>query len=111
MPRAAFASTASRVNRFSSGGRTHSTRATAASSERDTGDGAAGYHLLELETALRENLAVVIVIGNDARWNAEHQIQLRAYGEARRRGLLDARVGQGTFVSETTVRSPSPPRG
>ncbi len=31
----------------------------------------------------------------------------RAYGEARRRGLLDARVGQGTFVSETTVRSAS----
>jgi DNA-binding transcriptional MocR family regulator len=31
----------------------------------------------------------------------------RAYGEARRRGLLDARVGQGTFVSETTARSAS----
>jgi DNA-binding transcriptional MocR family regulator len=30
----------------------------------------------------------------------------RAYGEARRRGLLDARVGQGTFVSETTARAP-----
>src|SRR5882724_12744284 len=29
----------------------------------------------------------------------------RAYGEARRRGLLDARVGRGTFVSETTVRA------
>jgi DNA-binding transcriptional MocR family regulator len=29
----------------------------------------------------------------------------RAYGEARRRGLLDARVGQGTFVSETTARA------
>lgn len=28
----------------------------------------------------------------------------RAYGEARRRGLLDARVGQGSFVSETTLR-------
>lgn len=28
----------------------------------------------------------------------------RAYGEARRRGLIDARVGQGTFVSETTAR-------
>ena len=52
-----------------------------------TGDGAAGYHLLEIETALREQLAVVIVIGNDARWNAEHQIQLRAYGEARAHGL------------------------
>ena len=31
----------------------------------------------------------------------------RAYGEARRRGLLDARVGQGTFVSETTARAAS----
>ncbi|SEE91942.1 transcriptional regulator, GntR family [Rhizobiales bacterium GAS191] len=30
----------------------------------------------------------------------------RAYGEGRRRGLLDARVGQGTFVSETTARAP-----
>lgn len=29
----------------------------------------------------------------------------RAYSEARRRGLLDARVGQGTFVSETTARA------
>ncbi len=32
----------------------------------------------------------------------------RAYGEARRRGLLDARVGQGTFVSETTARGVRP---
>jgi len=29
----------------------------------------------------------------------------RAYGEARRRGLLEAQVGRGTFVSETTVRA------
>src|SRR5262245_49139564 len=29
----------------------------------------------------------------------------RAYGDARHRGLLDARVGQGTFVSETTTRA------
>jgi DNA-binding transcriptional MocR family regulator len=31
----------------------------------------------------------------------------RAYAEARRRGLIDARVGQGTFVSETTTRAAS----
>jgi DNA-binding transcriptional MocR family regulator len=31
----------------------------------------------------------------------------RAYGEARRRGLLEARVGQGSFVSETTARAVS----
>jgi len=29
----------------------------------------------------------------------------RAYGEARRRGLIEARVGQGTFISETTART------
>jgi DNA-binding transcriptional MocR family regulator len=28
----------------------------------------------------------------------------RAYSEARRRGILDARVGQGSFVSETSAR-------
>ena len=48
-----------------------------------TGDGACGFHLLELETAMRASLAPVIVVGNDACWNAEHQIQLRAYGKAR----------------------------
>ena len=30
----------------------------------------------------------------------------RAYGEARRRGLTEARVGQGTFVAESRVRAP-----
>ncbi len=29
----------------------------------------------------------------------------RAYSEARRRGLLDAQVGRGTFISETTARA------
>ena len=29
----------------------------------------------------------------------------RAYGEARRRGLIDAQVGRGSFVSETTARA------
>jgi acetolactate synthase-1/2/3 large subunit len=50
-----------------------------------TGDGACGFHLLELETALRVGLSPLIVVGNDACWNAEHQIQLRAYGESRAR--------------------------
>jgi acetolactate synthase-1/2/3 large subunit len=48
-----------------------------------TGDGACGYHLMELETALRVGLSPVIVVGNDACWNAEHQIQIRAYGRDR----------------------------
>ena len=47
------------------------------------GDGTAGFHFAELDTAVREGAAFVIVIGNDFRWNAEHQIQLREYGPDR----------------------------
>ena len=47
------------------------------------GDGTAGFHFSELDTAVREGAAFVSVIGNDFRWNAEHQIQLRDYGPDR----------------------------
>jgi acetolactate synthase-1/2/3 large subunit len=47
------------------------------------GDGTFGFHALELDTALRYGLPMVAVVGNDARWNAEHQLQLQHYGAAR----------------------------
>jgi acetolactate synthase-1/2/3 large subunit len=47
------------------------------------GDGTFGFHAFELDTALRAGLPVVAVVGNDARWNAEHQLQLQHYGPAR----------------------------
>jgi acetolactate synthase-1/2/3 large subunit len=47
------------------------------------GDGTAGFYFIEFETALRENLPFVAIVGNDAKWNAEHQIQLRDYGAQR----------------------------
>ena len=47
------------------------------------GDGSAGFHFAELDTAVREGAAFINVIGNDFRWNAEHQIQLRDYGPDR----------------------------
>ena len=47
------------------------------------GDGTAGFHFTELDTAVRERVAFVTVIGNDFRWNAEHRIQLRDYGPNR----------------------------
>ena len=50
------------------------------------GDGTFGFHIAEIETAVRHALPLVCVIGNDARWNAEHQIQLRDYGAARAHG-------------------------
>ena len=59
------------------------------------GDGTFGFHMAEIDTAVRHALNYVAVIGNDATWNAEYQIQLRAYGEARARGceLLPTRYG------------------
>ena len=47
------------------------------------GDGSAGFHFTELDTAAREDVEFTCVIGNDFRWNAEHQIQLRDYGPHR----------------------------
>ena len=47
------------------------------------GDGTVGFHLGEFETAARENANIVALVCNDALWNAEHQIQIRDYGEDR----------------------------
>lgn len=57
------------------------------------GDGTFGFHMAEFDTAVRCNLPFVAVVGNDATWNAEHQIQLREYGPERTHGcaLLPSR--------------------
>jgi acetolactate synthase-1/2/3 large subunit len=50
------------------------------------GDGTAGFHIAEFDTAVRHNLPFVAVVGNDAKWNAEYQIQRRDYGADRAHG-------------------------
>jgi acetolactate synthase I/II/III large subunit len=50
------------------------------------GDGTFGFHMAEFDTAVRAKAPFVAIVGNDARWNAEHQIQLRDYGENRTTG-------------------------
>jgi thiamine pyrophosphate-dependent acetolactate synthase large subunit-like protein len=74
------------------------------------GDGTIGFHLAEFETAARRGLPFVAVLGNDALWNAESQIQLREYGRDRMHGceLTPARYdravaalgGHGEFVEQ-----------
>ncbi|MGA3038355.1 MAG: thiamine pyrophosphate-dependent enzyme [Vulcanimicrobiaceae bacterium] len=46
------------------------------------GDGAFGYHLAEMETAVREGVELTIVVGNDDRWGAEWHTQREKYGRA-----------------------------
>jgi acetolactate synthase-1/2/3 large subunit len=59
------------------------------------GDGTFGFHMSEIDTAVRCGLNYIAVVGNDATWNAEYQIQLRAYGSERAKGceLLPTRYG------------------
>jgi acetolactate synthase-1/2/3 large subunit len=68
------------------------------------GDGTAGFHFAEFETAVREDLPFIAIIGNDQSWNAEHQIQLRDYGADRLHGCTlssarydDAVIALGAF--------------
>ena len=74
------------------------------------GDGTCGYHLSEFDTAVRHGLPVLAVVGNDARWNAEYQIQVRAYGPERTYGcellpgtrydrVCEALGGHGEYVT------------
>jgi acetolactate synthase I/II/III large subunit len=60
------------------------------------GDGTFGFHCAEIDTAVRYRLPFLAIVGNDARWNAEYQIQLRDYGRERTIGceLLPSRYDQ-----------------
>jgi acetolactate synthase-1/2/3 large subunit len=68
------------------------------------GDGGAGYHLLEFETAARYGIPFVAIVGNDARWSAEWHMQAARYGPSRtfdtdltRARYDQAAAGLGTF--------------
>ena len=75
------------------------------------GDGTFGFHMAEFDTALRHRLPFVAIVGNDACWNAEHQIQLNSYGPERAIGceLMPTRYdlavaglgGHGELVTES----------
>jgi thiamine pyrophosphate-dependent acetolactate synthase large subunit-like protein len=78
------------------------------------GDGTFGFHMAEFDTAVRHRLPFVAVVGNDARWNAEHQIQLREYGAQRAHGcelapgtrydlVAAALGGHGEFVDRAAA--------
>ena len=81
------------------------------------GDGTFGYHALELDTALRYGLPIVAVVGNDARWNAEYQLQIQHYGAPRAVGcellpsrydrVVEALGGHGEYVERPEDLEPA----
>src|SRR4030095_12948230 len=60
------------------------------------GDGTFGFHAFELDPAARYRLPGGAGVGNEARWSAEHQLQIRHYGADRTVGceLLPSRYEQ-----------------
>ena len=84
------------------------------------GDGTFGFHTAEMDTAVRYGLPFLAVVGNDARWNAEYQIQLRDYGHDRLIAceLLPTRYdqvtaafgGHGEYVTSSDALMPAAQR-
>jgi acetolactate synthase-1/2/3 large subunit len=50
------------------------------------GDGTFGFHMAEIDTAVRCKLPFVAIVGTDCRWNAEYNLQVRDYGPNRTHG-------------------------
>jgi acetolactate synthase-1/2/3 large subunit len=56
-----------------------------------TGDGSFGFNGMELDTAVRHNLNVTVILGNDAAWGIDRQIQLGVFGRPVATDLLPSR--------------------
>ncbi len=59
-----------------------------------SGDGAFGFNGLEFDTAVRHNLSVVAILGNDSAWGIDRQIQLGVFGRPVATDLLPTRYDQ-----------------
>ena len=73
-----------------------------------SGDGAFGFNALEYDTAVRHGIAITTVLGNDASWGIDRQIQLQVYGKPVATDLLPVRYdrlveslgGEGLYVRQ-----------
>ena len=46
------------------------------------GDGSIGFYAMEFDTAVRHNLPITVVMGNDSAWGIDKNFQLAYYGRA-----------------------------
>ena len=81
------------------------------------GDGGAGYHLMEFDTAVRHNIPFLLVVANDAAWGTEKQLQIGIYGEDRTPAsdllptrydrIVEAIGGHGEYVERVEDLAPA----
>ena len=80
-----------------------------------SGDGAFGFNGMEFDTAVRHNLNIMAIVGNDAAWGIDRQIQLGLYGRSVVTELLPTRYeevvqglgGYGEFVEKPEELRPA----
>ncbi len=74
-----------------------------------TGDGAFGFNGMEIDTAARHKMKVVFLVGNDAAWGIDKNLQLGLYGKAVITDLAPSRydlVAQGLGAYAELVERP-----
>jgi acetolactate synthase-1/2/3 large subunit len=81
------------------------------------GDGSFGFHAMEFEAMVRQNIPVIAVIGNDAAWTQIRRGQVELYGAARAPAtaleytrydkVVEALGGFGAYVERTEDLGPA----
>lgn len=82
-----------------------------------TGDGSFGYGIMEMETALRYGIPLVVVVHNDKGWGMTRDMQTEFFGEGRELGnqlglvrydrMVAALGGHGEFVEKPDELKPA----
>ena len=80
-----------------------------------TGDGSIGFYAMEYDTAVRHNLPITAVMGNDSAWGIDKNFQLAYYGRAVATDLrfvnyeriVETLGGYGEYVEQVTDVAPA----
>jgi acetolactate synthase-1/2/3 large subunit len=82
-----------------------------------TGDGSFGYGAMEMETAVRYGIPIIVVVHNDKGWGMTRDMQVEFFGEGRELGnqlgvvrydrLVEALGGYGEFVEKPEELRPA----
>ncbi len=75
-----------------------------------TGDGGFGFNGFEIDTAVRHNLPVVFIVGNDQVWGIDYHQQVQLFGKAVATTLLPTRfdvIAEGMGAHGEHVQSPN----
>ncbi|MBI3964678.1 MAG: thiamine pyrophosphate-binding protein [Chloroflexi bacterium] len=79
------------------------------------GDGGVGFYFMEFDTAIRHNIPLLVILGNDSTWGIDHGFQIAYYGRAvgtdlrpiRYDRLVQEMGGHGEYVQRAEELRPA----